>query len=86
MTDYYANLIVFLLLMVIIFGILTSLNMLFGTAIISAFLDKLKNNSGNFSTGHILAMFVFLIFVYFLFYYLFKTKSTKRASLTRSAE
>lgn len=86
MTDYYANLIVFLLLMVIIFGILASLNMLFGPAIISVFLGKLKNNSGNFSTGHILAMFALFIVLYFLFYYLFKTKTTKRASLSRSEE
>jgi hypothetical protein len=86
MTDYYANLIVFLLLAVIIFGILASLNMLFGGVVISAFLSKLKNNSGNFSTAHILAIFAFFIVLYFLFYYLFKTKTTKRSSLTRSAE
>lgn len=86
MSDYYANLIVFVLLMIIIFGILSSLNMLFGTAIISAFLGKLKNNSGNFSTSHILAMFALFIVLYFLFYYLFKTKSTTRPSLSRSEE
>jgi hypothetical protein len=86
MTDYYANLIVFLILMVIIFGILASLHMLFGGAIISGFLSKLKNNSGNFSAAHILAMFAFFIVLYFLFYFLFKTKATKRASLTRSDE
>jgi uncharacterized BrkB/YihY/UPF0761 family membrane protein len=85
MDDYQANLIVFVLLMVIIFGILSSCYMIFGPTIINGFISALKNNSGNFTSEHILMMTAAILAIFFLFYFLFKTRPTVRESQRRGA-
>jgi hypothetical protein len=82
--DYYANLIVFILLMVTIFGILASSYMIIGSTVINGFIAALKNNSGNFSSEHILMMAAAIVAIFVLFYFLFKTRPTVRESRTRS--
>lgn len=81
--DYYANLIVFVLLMIIIIGILSSSYTIFGATVINGFIGALKNNSGNFSSEHILMMTAAIVGIFILFYFLFRTKPTVRESRMR---
>ncbi len=83
MDDYQANLIVFVLLMIIIFGILSSCYMIFGPTVINGFVSALRNNSGNFSSEHILMMTAAIVGIFFLFYFLFRTRPTVRESQRR---
>jgi uncharacterized membrane protein len=81
-----AKQIVFLILIFIIVGILFILNILTKAYVWGNWLNRMKNNSGNYSTYKILMWLFAAVFVYFLVYFLFMRKSTVRASLTRSKE
>ena len=84
--EYYANLVVFILLIVIIFGIITSCYMIFGPTVINGFITALKNNSGNFSSEHSLMMTAAIVAIFALFYFLFRTRPTVRESRGRSRD
>ncbi len=83
MTDNLANQIVFLILLFVIFGILFMLNSIYQGYITSIFLNKIKNNSGNYSSTNILLMFIAVLSIVFLLYWLFKPKTNKRESQFR---
>jgi len=74
MDDITANRIVFFILLVIVIGIILSLQLI----IQDSFLDKLKNSSGQFSGVNILMMFGVGILIYLLIAYLFKSKDYRR--------
>lgn len=83
MTDQFANSIVFLLLLTIIICIIYVFNNVFQGYILSIFLTKIKNNSGNYSSINIIMMFVAILSILFLLYWAFKPKLVRRESQFR---
>jgi hypothetical protein len=81
-----AKQIVFLILIFVIVGILFILNILTKAYVWGNWLNRMKNSSGNYSTYKILMWLSAAILLYFIVYYMFASKSTVRASLTRSKE
>ncbi len=77
---------VFLILIFVIFGLLFILNIFAKAYVWGNFLNKMKNNSGNFDTTKILMMFGVLIALYFFITWMFGSKQTVRASLSRSPQ
>jgi uncharacterized BrkB/YihY/UPF0761 family membrane protein len=86
MTDRFANQIVFFILLLVIFGILFLLNSVYQGYIINLFLNKIKNNSGNYSSTKIILMFIAILSIIFLLYWLFKPNTTKRESQFRQED
>ena len=81
-----SNHIVFLFLILIILGLLFTINILMDAYVWGMWLNRMKNSSGNYSATRILLMVSAGIALYFLLDYLFKPKQTVRASLSRSQE
>jgi hypothetical protein len=86
MNDLQANQIIALVLIFIIIGILFILNIFAKVYVYGDLLNKMKNNSGNYTSINILMMLFAIIAIFFLVVYLFKSKQTVRASLSRSQE
>lgn len=81
MTDEQANLFVFGIFILVIFGILCGLNNIFD---FHKFLFIIKNNSGNTSGYKLIGMACALAGIYILFYWLLRKKSSKRESLSKT--
>jgi uncharacterized membrane protein len=86
MDDLKANQIVFLILIFIIVGILFILNIFTKAYVWGAWLNRMKNNSGNYNAGKIIMMLLAALALYFLLTWMFSPKITTRASQSRSKE
>ena len=86
MTNNVANRLVFLILLFIIFGILYIFNTVFQGYILSIFLSKIKNNSGNYSSIKIIMMIVAILSILFLLYWLFKPRTIRNESQFRTKD
>jgi hypothetical protein len=86
MTDQFANLIVFIILLLIITAIVFIFNSAYQGYFLNIFLSKIKNNSGNYSSINIVIMFVAILSILFLLYWAFKPKTTRRESQFRSKD
>jgi hypothetical protein len=80
------NYIVFLILIFVVLALLFILNIFAKAYLWGSWLNKMKNNSGNFDTTKILMMVGVAVALYFLLVWLFGSKHTIRASLTRSED
>ena len=74
MNDQDANKVIFVILIFIILGILFILNIFAKAYIWNNILDKMRNNSGNYTATKILMMVVAFISLSFLIYWLFSSK------------
>ena len=84
MDDLTANHIVFGILLLIIFGIISTLYTIFGQSFGQIISRTIKNNSGNLSTFNILLSVSGLILVVGIIYWLLQRNSMKRfRNLTR---
>jgi uncharacterized membrane protein len=81
-----ANQIVFLILIFVVVGILFILNILTKAYVWGNWLNRMKNSSGNYNAGKILMYLAAAVLLYFILSYLFMSKNTVRASLTRSKD
>lgn len=86
MSEFTANQLVFLILIFIIVALLFVLNIFAKAYVYGRWLDRMKNNSGNFDTTKILMMLGVAIALYFFLTWMFGSKQTIRPSLTRSQE
>lgn len=80
MDDITANRIVFFILLLIILGIILSLHAIVGPTVYGSFVNQLKNNSGEFSSYHVLMMVSALIGLYLLLSFLNRPTSSIRSS------
>jgi hypothetical protein len=80
------NYIIFLIVIFIIFGLLFILNIFAKAYVWNSFLNKMKNNSGNFNTSKILMMVSVVIALYFFLTWMFGSKQTIRPSLTHASQ
>lgn len=83
MNDQEANKVIFVILIFIILGILFILNIFAKAYVWNNILDKMRNNSGNYTATKILMMVVAFISLSFLIYWLFSSKTIIHHSLTR---
>jgi hypothetical protein len=81
-----ANQIIALVLILVVVAILFILNIFAKAYVWGNWLNRMKNNSGNYSTYKILMWLSAAVLLYFILYYLFVRKDTVRASLTRSKD
>jgi uncharacterized membrane protein len=86
MNDLQANQIIALILIFVVVGILLVLNIFAKAYVYGGWLNRMKNNSGNYNVGKILMMAFAAVAIYFLVMYLFRSKQTVRASPSRSQE
>lgn len=86
MDDLKANQIVFLILIFVVVGILFILNIFTKAYVWGGWLNRMKNNSGNYNAGKIIMMLAAAIGLYFLLTWIFSSKTTIRASPARSRE
>ena len=86
MSKFTANQLVFLILIFIIVALLFVLNIFAKAYVWGNWLNRMKNNSGNFDTTNILMMVGVGIAIYFFFIWMFGAQHTIRPSLTRSPE
>ena len=86
MNDQDANKVIFVILIFIILGILFILNIFAKAYIWNNILDKMRNNSGNYTATKILMMVVAFISLSFLIYWLFSSKIIIRHSLVQRKE
>ncbi len=86
MTDRFANQLVFVILLFIIFGILFMFNTMFQGYFLNIFLSKIKNNSGNYSSMNIIIMFVAILSLLFLLYWVFKPRTIRHESQFRTKD
>ena len=84
MDDITANRIVFVILLLIVFGIVATLHLLVTPSVYGSFVHQLKNNAGNYSTGNILMMVAVVVGLYVLFVFLFTP--TQDPALSRPAK
>ena len=83
MNDQDANKVIFVILIFIILGILFILNIFAKAYIWNNILDKMRNNSGNYTATKILMMVVAFISLSFLIYWLFSSKTIIHHSLVQ---
>jgi uncharacterized BrkB/YihY/UPF0761 family membrane protein len=86
MNDEEANKVIFVILIFIILGILFILNIFAKAYVWNNMLDKIRNNSGNYTATKILMMFTAFIAISFLIYWLFSSKTIVRHSLMRGKD
>jgi hypothetical protein len=86
MNDQEANKVIFVILIFIILGILFILNIFAKAYVWNNILDKMRNNSGNYTATKILMMVVAFISLSFLIYWLFSSKTIIRHSLVQRKE
>lgn len=86
MDIFTANHVVFVMFIFTLGAIIYLMGTIFGVAILETVLDKMKNNSGNYSGTKILMFVGFIALLYLLWLWLAKTKNTVRASLTRTQD
>ena len=86
MNDQEANKVIFVILIFIILGILFILNIFAKAYVWNNILDKMRNNSGNYTATKILMMVVAFISLSFLIYWLFSSKTIIHHSLVQRKE
>lgn len=86
MNDQDANKVIFIILIFIILGILFILNIFAKAYVWNNILDKIRNNSGNYTTTKILMMFVAFIALSFIIYWLLYSRSFKYDTLVQRKE